>query len=83
MGLFDRFRKESKAPAHDPSLPRWIAALGHSDWQTRKQAAEALGGLGARAEEAVPALEAAIADENGDVCLAASEALSKIRAAAG
>ena len=83
MGLFDRFKKGSRAQPRDPRLPQWIADLGPSDWRARKGAAEAIGERGAAAQEAVPALEAAIADENGDVCLAASEALSKIRAASG
>jgi HEAT repeat protein len=80
VGLFDRFRPHSKALSAD--LARWISELGHPDWRVRKAAAEAIGALGRKGEEAVPALEAAISDEHGDVCLAASDALSKIRAAA-
>jgi len=38
--------------------------------------------MGAAAEAAVPPLEEAISDEHGEVCLAASDALSKIRRAA-
>jgi HEAT repeat protein len=82
MGLFERFRKGPK-PGRDPRLPRCITELGDPDWRTRKRAAETLGALGVGAEDVVAALEAAIADENGDVCLAASEALSKIRAGSG
>ena len=78
MGLLDRFKKKS-----DAEIQALVAQLGHADWQARCAAAEALGNLGARAEPAVPLLEEAISDENGDVCLAASDALSKIRRAIG
>jgi HEAT repeat protein len=81
MGLFERFLKGPKPSGRDPHLSRCLAELKDPDWRTRKRAAETLGGLGVGADEVVAALEAAIADENGDVCLAASEALCKIRAA--
>lgn len=79
MGLFELFKPFKKG--RDPRLSQCIAELRDPDWRKRKQAAETLGVLGVGVDEAVAALEAAIADENGDVCLAASEALSKIRAA--
>ncbi len=77
MGLLDRFRKKA-----DPEIETLIAELAEPDWKRRLKAAHRLGELGARAGAAQPALEQAIADENGDVCLAASDALSKIRKAA-
>lgn len=83
MGLFDRFKKGPKPSGRDPRLPQCIAELRDPDWRTRKRAAEALGLLGVGVDEVVTALEGAIADENGEVCLAASEALCRIRAASG
>lgn len=81
MGLFDRFRRSPQSP-EEARLGELVRNLRHSDWQVRRDAARALGELGARAESAVPALEEAIADEHGEVCLAASDALSRIRLAA-
>ncbi len=77
MGLLDRFKKKD-----DPEIQALIAELSEPDWKRRAQAARRLGELGARAGAAQPALEEAIADDNGEVCLAASDALSKIRKAA-
>jgi len=85
MGLFDRFKKSAAPGVPGPSpttdLDTLVAQLSHPDWRSRRAAAERLGELGPRAESAVPALEEAISDENGEVCLAASDALSKIRKA--
>ena len=82
MALFDRFKKPAPSPGGgDPRLAAWVAELGAEDWRVRKAAAEALGGLGAAGQPAVAALEEAISDEHGEVCLAASDALSKIRIA--
>ena len=80
MGLFDRLKK-GDGPPRDAEVAGRVAQLGDEDWQIRKAAAEALGRLGTRARPAVPALEEAIADEHGEVCVAASDALSKIRIA--
>ena len=74
MGLFDRFKKKI-----DPEIQALIDRLGSPDAPTREAAARALGELGERGADAQPALEEALADEDGDVCLAASDALSKIR----
>ena len=76
MGLFDRFKKKT-----DPQIQTMIDQLGSDDARLREAAARALGGLGERASEAQSALEQALADEDGDVCLAASDALSQIRKA--
>jgi HEAT repeat protein len=82
MGLFDKFKKsEPDAPGPAADLAPLLAGLSDPDWEVRKRSAEALGDLGAAAQPAVPDLEEAISDEHGDVCLAASDALSRIRAA--
>ena len=81
MGLFDKFKKsEPPEPEGGADLAPLIAGLSDPAWEVRARSAEALGQLGAAAQEAVPALEEAISDEHGDVCLAASDALSRIRA---
>ena len=84
MGLFDKFKKPTPPPEEDDGvdLDSLIVGLSDTAWEVRARSAKALGELGARAEAAVPALEEAISDEHGDVCLAASDALSRIRAAA-
>lgn len=74
MGLFDKFKKKI-----DPEIQALIDQLGEPDPRRRQAAAERLGELGGRSAPAQPALEEAIADDDGDVCLAASDALSKIR----
>lgn len=79
MGLFDRFKGKKSA---DPRLAQLTADLRHADPARRLAAASALGDLGAAAQPAVPDLEEAIADTDGDVCLAASDALARIRKAA-
>jgi HEAT repeat protein len=81
MNLFDRFKRDRTAGEGSP-IAGLVRRLKDEDWQVRRDAAMALGELGATAEEAMPALEDAIADDNGEVCLAASDALSKIRIAA-
>ena len=81
MNLFDRFKRERAATRGSP-VADLVRRLQDDDWQVRRDAAVALGELGAAAEEAMPALEDAIADDNGEVCLAASDALSRIRIAA-
>ena len=74
MGLFDRFKKKA-----DPDVQAQIDELSSDDPRRREAAARKLGEMGAHAAVALPALEVAIADEDGDVCLAASDSLSKIR----
>ena len=80
MGLFDRFRHPQGD--RDPEVETLCRQLQDSDWTVRRDAARTLGDLGRRAAPAMAELEEAIADENGEVCLAASDALSKIRIAA-
>ena len=80
MGLFDKLK--NALGGEDPQVKDLIDKLQHSDWKTRYDAAVKLGDLGAKASPAMPALEEAISDDNGEVCLAASDALSKIRRAA-
>jgi len=74
MGLFDKFKKKI-----DADIQALIDQLADSDAGRRKDAATKLGELGARATPAQSALEDAIADVDGEVCLAASDALSRIR----
>jgi len=56
-----------------------VERLGSEDARVRETAARELGAMGSRAAAAQSALEDALADTDGDVCLAASDALSKIR----
>jgi hypothetical protein len=74
MALFDRFKSKI-----DPDVQALIERLGSEDARARESAARELGGMGSRAAPAQSALEDALADTDGDVCLAASDALSKIR----
>lgn len=74
MALFDRFKHKI-----DPSIQALIERLESQDARVRETAARELGAMGSRAAAAQPALEDALADTDGDVCLAASDALSKIR----
>ena len=84
MGLFDKFKRSSPAgPAesgtHD--VQHLIRQMEDPDWQVRYAAAQKLGSLGARARAAEEVLLEHISDENGEVCLAASDALQKVRKA--
>lgn len=76
MGWFSR--KHAEPPEPPPGLAELIARLSDDDWRVRLEAARAIGDLGPAAISAVPALEERIVDENGDVCNAAAEAMSKI-----
>ena len=78
MGLFDRFKARKSS---DPRLVELTTQLRDGSPERRKAAAVALGDMGAAAQAAVVDLEEAIADEDGDVCLAASDALARIRRA--
>jgi HEAT repeat protein len=82
MGLFDRFKKKDAPARSDTELEALIGQLRSLEWQSRHAAATRLGELGARALPAVPFLEELISDDNGEVCLAASDAMSKIQRAA-
>ncbi len=80
MGLFDKLKGSSGGSSSD--IQKLVLQLKDPNWKTRFDAATALGNMGSKATSAMPALEDAIADDNGEVCLAASDALSKIRRAA-
>jgi HEAT repeat protein len=75
----------ANALAEDPPLDDEVApaalaaALTDSSPYVRTGAARALGALGAKAEGAVPALEKAQKDKDGQVAQAATEALEKIK----
>jgi len=58
------------------SLLRWT--LGSPYWADRKQAAEALGQIGPKAQDALPDLTKALLDPESRVCIAAVEALGQI-----
>src|SRR4029078_2178572 len=77
MGLFDKFKQA--LGGDDPEIRTLVAKLKDPDWKTRFEAAQKLGELGSKATPAMPALEEAISDDNGEVCRPASDALSKIR----
>lgn len=62
-------------------IPVLIACLGHADWFTRRDAAEALSRLGKLATPALPALRQACADEDERVRVAATTALEALAAA--
>jgi HEAT repeat protein len=67
-----------------PTVEQWANALTKSpDAKVRGQAAEALGRLGPKAKEAVPALTAALDDESASVRLLATEALGRLGPVAG
>jgi hypothetical protein len=67
---------EAFGAAGAPAVPALIQALGDSDWDVRRAAAEALGKLGD--PQAVPALIQALGDSDVGVRRAAAEALGKI-----
>ncbi len=61
------------------SIPYWTKALHSPDSAARRQAAHALGGLGAKAGEAVPALAPLLLeDPDREVRIEAALALSKM-----
>jgi HEAT repeat protein len=72
------FQKKDKPADPPPELAELLHKLGDEDWQVRLAAARAIGDLGPQAVSAIPALEELIVDQNGDVCNAAAEAMSKI-----
>jgi HEAT repeat protein len=76
MGLLRRRREPEDEPPAE--LARLVEQLADADWRVRLEAARAIGALGRRARAAVPALEERITDDNGDVCNAAAEAMSRI-----
>ena len=77
MGWFGK-KKDDDDEGPPAELAGLLEKLGDDDWQVRLAAAQAIGDLGRRAISAIPALEERIVDENGDVCNAAAEAMSKI-----
>lgn len=84
MGFKDLFKKMGgdKPPGVDPATIRnLIDKLSDENWKVRFDACKALGALGPAAESAAPRLQDLIVDDNGDVCNAAADALSKIERA--
>lgn len=81
MGLFDIFKKKDApppSPGPDAELAALVARLKDSDPKVRLDACQRIGALKGRAASARPALEELIVDPDGDVCLAAAEAMSAI-----
>ena len=81
MGLFDFLKKKPPAQAHDPRMEALLAGLSHADSGQRVAACEELGRLGRAGQDAVPALEEALMDDNNLVCEAAARAVNDIRRA--
>lgn len=81
MGLFDFLKKKQQdAPpaGPDPELDALVRKLKDPDPKVRLDTCHKLGAMKARAASARPALEELIVDPDGDVCLAAAEAMSVI-----
>ncbi|MCY3004142.1 MAG: HEAT repeat domain-containing protein [Planctomycetota bacterium] len=80
MGLFDFLKKKQDAPTAgpDPELDALVRKLKDPDPKVRLDTCLKLGAMKARAASARPALEELIVDPDGDVCLAAAEAMSVI-----
>jgi HEAT repeat protein len=81
MGFFDLFKKQGPTPAPsgpDSELQALVAKLKDADPKVRLEACQRIGAMKARAASARPALEELIVDPDGDVCLAAAEAMSQI-----
>lgn len=81
MGFFDLFKKSEPPPppsGPDAELQALVARLKDSDPKVRLDACQRIGAMKARAASARPALEELIVDPDGDVCLAAAEAMSLI-----
>lgn len=78
MGLFDLFKKREQPDVDPAEIQRHVRQLSAADPKARIAACQALGRLGAAAQPAVPALQALIDDDDGDVCNAAAAALSDI-----
>jgi len=81
MGLFDMFKKKEATPppsGPDAELCALVAQLKDADPKVRLDACVRIGEMKARAASARPALEELIIDPDGDVCLAAAEAMSAI-----
>jgi HEAT repeat protein len=68
---------EAFGAAGAPAVPALIQALGDSDWDVRRAAAEALGAIGD--PQAVPALIKALRDRSEDVRHAARQAIQQIQ----
>ncbi|MBM3990526.1 MAG: HEAT repeat domain-containing protein [Planctomycetes bacterium] len=81
MGLFDMFKKPGAtppSPGRDEELSALVASLRDADPKVRLDACVRIGAMKARAASARPVLEELIVDPDGDVCLAAAEAMSAI-----
>ena len=71
-------KKQKEATYNGKTVSQWAEALKHEDGSTRRVAAEALGGIGPAAKDAVPALMEALKGEDFSTRNAAAEALGQI-----
>jgi HEAT repeat protein len=76
MGILNKIFGGSKEPS--PRVQGLMGELRSDDPAVRKAACEALGELGGEAELATELLEELIQDQDGDVCMAAAAAISKV-----
>jgi HEAT repeat protein len=78
MGLFGKLFGGGRAPAPETRVRELQAHLDDPDPRIRERACRELGDLGAAARPAADRLLALTNDEDGDVCLAAADAYSKV-----
>ena len=76
MGIFDKIFGGSKEPT--PRVQELMAQMKSDDPAIRKAACDAIGELGDEAKPATDLLEELIQDQDGDVCNAAADAISKV-----
>ena len=76
MGIFNKLFGGSNEPS--PRVQELMEQMRSEDPAARKAACESLGELGEEAKPATELLEELIQDQDGDVCIAAAAAISKV-----
>lgn len=76
MGFLNKIFGGSNEPS--PRVQALMGDMRSGDPAVRKAACEALGELGDEAKPATDLLEELIQDHDGDVCMAAAAAISKV-----
>ena len=76
MGILNRIFGGSNDPS--PKVVALMADMRSEEASVRLAACEALGELGEEAKPATELLESLIQDEDGEVCIAAAAAISKV-----
>ena len=76
MGIFNKLFGGSKEPS--PRVLELMEQMRSEDPSERKAACEAIADLGDEAKPATELLEELIQDQDGDVCIAAAAAISKV-----